>query len=197
MDAALRLGHGHTLHAVYTTFKFQILVGIFAGHVENNFTIATGIGQAGAHHFHLPTTPLGVTTIHTEQITGENVGFITARATTNFHHRITAIGRIWWDHRAQHIVFQGLDLSAKLDQFFFRHFANFFLGLLVRNHRLIFCDRFISRIEGFEFFDQAADTLMLAAHFSRTTLVGIEVGFSDLSVQRVKLGTEWSNIRNF
>ena len=138
---------------MHTTFKLQIFVSIFPCHIEDNFTITAGISQTGTHHFYLPTATFGVTAIHPEQITCKNVGFITARTAANFHHGVATICWIGWNHRAQHLIFQGLDLTSKLDKLFFRHFSDLFIGLLICNHRLIFDDLFIRRIEGFEFLD--------------------------------------------
>ena len=37
MNAALRLGDWYALYAMYTTFEFELTVGIVAGNFENDF----------------------------------------------------------------------------------------------------------------------------------------------------------------
>src|SRR5690606_11242995 len=70
VDAALRFGGRHALHAVGAGFELQARVGALALDAGDDFLVAAVLALAGGDDFHPPALALGVAAVHAEQVAG-------------------------------------------------------------------------------------------------------------------------------
>ena len=68
VDAALRLGGGHALHAVHAALVAEAAENGCAGDTENDLTQAAQIGRTGFKLFDFEAQRIGVAAIHAVQI---------------------------------------------------------------------------------------------------------------------------------
>jgi hypothetical protein len=94
VDAALRLGGGHALHAVDAAFVFHDAVHVISADFDDDFLEPADFGGAGVELLDLPAFGFGKTAVHAQQIGGKEAGFITAGAGANFEDDIAAFERI-------------------------------------------------------------------------------------------------------
>ena len=86
MDAALRLGGGHALHAVAARLKAQLAVNAHAHRVgrpvyaQHHFLVAAQFAGRFADDLDLPAVALGKTDVQAKQIAGEQRRLVAARA---------------------------------------------------------------------------------------------------------------------
>ena len=106
MDAALRFGGGHALHAVAAGFELERAVHMVACNAQHDFLVAAQLAFVGAHHLHLPALGGGVAGVHAGQIACEQRGFVTARAGADFHERVARVVGVFGQQQALQFVFQ-------------------------------------------------------------------------------------------
>ncbi|ABA50496.1 hypothetical protein BURPS1710b_3601 [Burkholderia pseudomallei 1710b] len=102
MDAALRLGRGHALHAVAARFELQARVRAVARDPHDHFLVAAEIRRALRHHLDLPALPLRVAQVHPQQVAREQRRFVAARARADFDEDVALVVRVLrQQHRLQ------------------------------------------------------------------------------------------------
>src|SRR5690606_21183167 len=80
VDAALRFGFRHALHAVRAGLEFQVAVDAIAFDARDDFLVATVFAGVFAEDFDAPAAAFGVARIHAEQVAGEDRGLVPAGA---------------------------------------------------------------------------------------------------------------------
>ena len=83
VDAALRLGDGHPLHAVHAALVLQPgpgALGALALHRDRRVLDAAQAGDGGVQDLGPPAAPFGVPLVHPEQVAGEQRGLLAALA---------------------------------------------------------------------------------------------------------------------
>ena len=80
VDAALRFGLGHALHAVDAAFVLEPRVGAVAADLEHDFLEAALFRLGRAQDLGLPALALGVARVHAVELGGEERRFFAARA---------------------------------------------------------------------------------------------------------------------
>jgi hypothetical protein len=88
VDAALRLGGGHALHAVRAGLELETCVGAAAHHAADDLLVAAVLARALAHHLDLPALALGVARVHAEQVAREDRGLVAAGAGTDLEEQV-------------------------------------------------------------------------------------------------------------
>src|SRR5215472_16071681 len=91
VDASLGFRGRNALHAVYAAFVFKFgvnLVALNGGH--NFFHAAHGSGRA-FHYFHFPALRFGVALIPTEEVAGEDTGFVAGGAGADFEDDVLPV----------------------------------------------------------------------------------------------------------
>src|SRR5437867_13126966 len=94
MDAALRLSDWHSLDAVNSTLEFQTAVCSVACDIDDGLLIAAEIALTGRENLGLPAQVFGVAQVHTQEVAGEQAGFIAAGAGPNLQDDVALIVRV-------------------------------------------------------------------------------------------------------
>ena len=94
VDAALRLGLRHALHAVRAGFELESRIGAAALDARDDFLVAAVFAGAGGQDFQLPALALGVARVHAEQVAGEDRRLVAAGAGAHFQEDIAFVARI-------------------------------------------------------------------------------------------------------
>ncbi len=87
MDAPLRFGLRHALHAMHAGFEFEPREHALAGDIGDDLLVAAGGGFARRQHIHLPAVAVGIALIHAEQIAREQGRLLPAGAGAQFEDR--------------------------------------------------------------------------------------------------------------
>ncbi|MGF6370211.1 hypothetical protein OKW40_002961 [Paraburkholderia sp. RAU6.4a] len=101
MDAALRFGGRHALHAMPARLELQLRIRGIAGNSHDHFAIAPEVRFARRHHLDLPAVALGIAQIHAQQIAREQRGFVAAGARADFEENVALVVRVF---RQQHFL---------------------------------------------------------------------------------------------
>ena len=120
VDAALRFGQRHALHAVDARLVFEVLVRIVALYCKNDFLIAACIARALGDEFDAHALRFSETHVHARQISGKNRRFVAAGAGANFDEHVFVVVRIFRDHQHLQALFQIAAPFAKRLCLFFR-----------------------------------------------------------------------------
>ena len=97
MDAALRFGFRHALHAVGAGFELQLRVRAAAFDAGDDFLVAAVFAGAGGFDFDLPALAFGVARVHAEQVAGEDRRFVAAGAGADFQVEVAFVARVLRD----------------------------------------------------------------------------------------------------
>ena len=119
VNAPLRFGGGHALHAMAAGFKFQARVSALADDACDHLLVAADFALRLRNDFNLPAISFGVARVHAKQISGEERGFIATCAAANLDENILVVVRI---------LRQQLLLQVRLERFQFG-FARLYLGI--------------------------------------------------------------------
>ncbi len=123
VDAALRLGLRHALHAMHAGFEFEPRKHALAGDVGDDFLVAAGRRFAGREHVDLPAMPVGVALIHAEQIAGEQGRLFAAGAGAQFEDRALLVGGVLGQELNFQLTLELVDLWAQRLKLRFRERA--------------------------------------------------------------------------
>src|SRR5450759_4842198 len=120
VDTPLRLGHGHTLHAVYPALPFEPRVSAAPPHLEDHLLETAQPGLVVAKNLGLVAMPLGPAGIHTEQVSGKQAGLIAPGARPDLDDDILVVVRVFQQQQALQLCLalfllgpQALDLAAR------------------------------------------------------------------------------------
>src|SRR5690348_7634871 len=84
MNASLLFGSGYTLHSMHAALVLKAGVDAVARNHGDDFFQASDAGFGGVQHFDFPALCFGVSGVHTEDLGGEEGGFIPSGASANF-----------------------------------------------------------------------------------------------------------------
>jgi len=84
MHPAGGLGDGHTLYPVHSPLVFQSTERPPASYFKDDFLEAADTTLIHADNIYVPAFSLGVATVHPEQVSGKERGFITTRPGADF-----------------------------------------------------------------------------------------------------------------
>jgi len=121
VNTSLRFCRRHALHAVTAGFKLKTTVYAVAADLGDNFFKATMFAFVGTHDLYAPATRFGVATVHTEQVTRKQRGFVTAGTGAHFHKRVTLIVRIFRQQKHLELLFHLFRTRFCVLQLFLRH----------------------------------------------------------------------------
>ena len=107
VDATLRFGLGHSLHAMHAGFEFELRVRALARDARDDFAIAAVLALVGAQYLDTPALPLGVAAVHAKQIAGEDRGFVAARAGAHLEEQVRIVVGILRHEMQQQLPFEG------------------------------------------------------------------------------------------
>ncbi|MNT04166.1 hypothetical protein D3C72_1387340 [compost metagenome] len=180
VDATLRFGGGHALHAVRTGLELQAAIGAVAVNTRDHFLVAAQFRGAFRHQLDAPAARFRIARVHAQQVAREQRAFIATRARADFQeHAAPVIGVARQQQQLQR-AFQAFQLaSARLD-LVFGH------GLHVRvgQHFLRRRQVFLGAGEGGEGLDHGFQLGAFARELAETVHIGR--GFR-LGEQRVHL----------
>src|SRR5437868_10098605 len=94
MDAALRLGGGHALHAVAAGFELELGVRAIADHAGDDFLVAADLAQALRDHLDLPAIALGEARVHAEEVAREERALVAAGAGADLEEEVALVVRV-------------------------------------------------------------------------------------------------------
>ncbi len=128
VDASLRFGRGHTLHAVHAGFVLQPGKHVPAGDLGNAFLQATKLGFAILQQLETPAAQTRIFLIRGEQFGGEQTSLVTTRGRANFQDRAALVRLVARQQRELDLTCQFRNALAQLTQFLLRHLAHFRIG---------------------------------------------------------------------
>src|SRR5690606_19867338 len=94
VDATLRFGFRHALHAVGARFELQPGVGAFAVDPGDDLAEPAVLARAGRFDLHPPALALGVTGVHAQQVAGEDRGLVAAGAGADLQVQAAVVARV-------------------------------------------------------------------------------------------------------
>ena len=94
VDAPLRLGLGHALHAMHAGLEFELREHALAGDDGDDLLVAAGRRLARRQDLDLPALPVGVALIHAEEIARKQRRLLAAGAGAQFEDRVLLVGGI-------------------------------------------------------------------------------------------------------
>jgi len=132
VDAALRFGLRHALHAVGAGFELQVRVRAAALDAGDHLAEAAVLAGTGRFDFHPPALALGVAGVHAQQVAGEDRGLVATGACADFEVQVALVARIARDQQRHQRVVECLEARVGGDDFLVGQFAQLRVGL----HRL-------------------------------------------------------------
>ena len=118
MDASLRLGLRHTLHAVHARLVFKRAVHVVARDGEDDLLESARGALADARHGHSPTLYLAVFGVHPIEVAGKECGLVAARAAANLDDGVLSVLRIGrYEHELDLLLQGGQTLLTGRDLF--------------------------------------------------------------------------------
>ncbi len=113
MDAPLRLGGRHALHAMAARFELQLRERGIAGDAHDHFLVAAQIRRRLAHDLDLPALPLGIARVHAQQIAGEQRAFLAAGAGADFQDQVAVVVGVLRQQQRLQAGLQFFELRAR------------------------------------------------------------------------------------
>ena len=102
VDAALRLGLRHALHAMAAGFELELRIRARADDARDDLPIAAEIRRRLRHDLDRPAAPLGIARVHAEQHGGEQRRLLAAGPRTDLDEHVALVARILrQQHRLQ------------------------------------------------------------------------------------------------
>ncbi|GAA2785178.1 hypothetical protein GCM10020219_065840 [Nonomuraea dietziae] len=118
MDAALRLGDGHPLHAVDAALVLQpgpdafFALGLDG---DGDVLVAAEVGVLGVDDLGLPAEALGVAQVHPQQVAREQRGLLAALTLLDLHDDVLVIIGVSRDEQMLELLLQLGDALLELD----------------------------------------------------------------------------------
>ena len=107
VDAALRLGLRHALHAMAAGFELELRVRALPGDARDHLLVAAQLRGALGDQLDLPALALGVARVHAEQVAGEERRLVAAGAGAHLEEQVAVVVRV---ARQQRLLQLGLEL---------------------------------------------------------------------------------------
>ena len=106
VDAPLRLGFGHALHAVAARFELELRVGARPDDAQDDFLVAAELGRRFRDDLDPPAIALGVARVHPAEAAGEERRLVAARAGADFDEDIALVVRVLRQQHALQVAFE-------------------------------------------------------------------------------------------
>ncbi len=116
VDAALRLGGRHALHAVRARLELEARIGAAADHAADDFLVAAVLAGALAQHLDLPALPLGKAGVHAEQVAREDRRLVAAGAGADLEEDVGVVALVLRDQELREFEALGLDACVEVVQ---------------------------------------------------------------------------------
>ncbi len=174
VDAALRLGGGHTLHAMRARLELQGRIDAAARNAADDLLVAAVFAFPCAQDLDAPAHRFGVPGIHAEQVAGEDGGFVAAGAGADFEIDVALVVRVRRDQRLLQLQLQRVVLFFERGQFFLAQLAD--PGIAVAGH---FPRSGHVRVDGLVVREQSHDRLdprILPGQVAKLVLVADHLG---------------------
>ena len=130
VDAALGFGGGHTLHPVATRLELQCPINASAFNANHHLFVAAQFTGRLADHLDAPLLAGAIAGVQAQQITGEQRGFVAARASADFQKRVACVVWVFGQQHALQLRFQRGHACAAVRQFLLRHGLHRRVGVL-------------------------------------------------------------------
>ena len=121
VNAALRFGRRHALHAMHAALVTQLSENRFAGDLEDHFLQAAELGRAGFEVLDFQSGGFRVAVIHPVKISREDRRFAPAGAGADFHDGVAVFVFVRRQERELHVALQIGDAFLERRDFFLRH----------------------------------------------------------------------------
>ena len=128
MDAPLRFGFRHALHAVHAAFKPEARKGVRAADDEIDLADAAKLGLAAVDDLNGEALPLGVHFVHPEKIGGKKGAFLAADAAADLHDDVFSVVRILWQQKDFQFLGDAIHSGSRLAERFPREIFHFGVG---------------------------------------------------------------------
>ncbi len=115
VDAALRLGIGHALHAMPARFELEFRVRALPHDADDHFPVAAQLARQLGHDFRLPAVALGVTDVHPQQVAGEQRRLVAAGARAYFQEHVAIVVGVAGQQRRLQVGFERCDPRLRCD----------------------------------------------------------------------------------
>ena len=154
VDASLRFGGGHALHAMHAGFELETRERARTRDAADDFAVAAVLASILRQDFHGESMRFGVTRVHAEQVTGEDGGLVTARARAHLEEDVLVVARIAWNQQRLEFALGALDLGREAHHFLAAHVTH--CGIAVVLHFPRGGELAFERLECAEFFRHGA-----------------------------------------
>ena len=135
VNAALRLGLGHALHAMHAALVLHARIHAVAFDDGDDFLQSADARLRRREHFHLPALGFGVAVVHAEDLRREQRGFVAAGSGADFQDDVLLVIRILGQQQHLQLFFDGANALFQAIELLLRIGAH--LGIaLVLEHRL-------------------------------------------------------------
>ena len=143
VDAALRFGRGHALHAMRAGLELEMRERAVADDAADDFLVAAVLAGALRQHFDAPALLVGVARVHAEQIAGEDRRFVAAGARAHFEVDVAVVARVLRQQQLRELFLFALQprveagqlFAAELAQLVVRAFGHFLRGSALGEQR--------------------------------------------------------------
>jgi hypothetical protein len=135
VDASLRLGRGHALHAVHARLVLELREGALAVDADDHLAQAARRGARAREQLDLPAPPLGEARVHAEEIGGEQGRLLAARAGADLEQDVLVVVGILGHEQHLHLLLEHLLLREEVLLLLVRHVAH--LRVLLQLARVV------------------------------------------------------------
>ena len=171
VDAALRLGHRHALHAVHAALVFQCAIDLLARYREDDLLVASGCTFGEARNGNAPALRLAVLRVHAEEVACEEGSLVAARAAADFHDDVLVVLGVGGDEQQFDFLFELGNALLCGSEFFASHLAH--LGVVLGGEHLLSLVDGRERLNVFgAFLDDGAQVLVFLCQLDVAALVG-------------------------
>src|SRR5262245_2893144 len=118
MDAALRLGGGHALHAVGTRLELQPRERAFTGDATDDLAVAPVLTGALAEHLRAEALGFGIARVHAVEVAGEDRRLVATGAGPHLEEYVALIARILRQQQAAQLELFGIERASEQCELF-------------------------------------------------------------------------------
>src|SRR4029079_4391738 len=123
VDAALRLGLGHALHAVHAGLELELRIGASARDARDDLAIAAVLAGIRAQDLDAPALALRVAAVHPEQVAREDRGLVAAGARADLEEQVRVVVGVFRHEMAEQRLLARVAARAELAMLVFRELA--------------------------------------------------------------------------
>ena len=124
VDAALRLGGGHALHAMAARLEAQVAENVVADDAHHHFLVAAEFALALAHDLAAPAGALAIARVHAQQVAREEGRFVAARARADFEKGVARVVRVFGQQQALQLFLELHQLGLGAGDFLACHLGH-------------------------------------------------------------------------